>query len=36
MMLNVQIMATTDRNFVYTTKTASGINLACNKASKII
>lgn len=36
MMSNVQIMATGGRNFIDTAKTASEINLACNKATKII
>lgn len=36
MTLNVQIIATTDRKFIDTTKTASEINLACNKAIKIL
>ena len=35
MTLNVQIITTTDRNFIDTTKTASE-NQACNKAIEII
>lgn len=36
MMLNAKIMATMNKNFMATIKTASEINLVCNKGIKFI